>query len=107
MGETITKEYQYLYFYVEGNKKIPVVSSATRDFNLAVFPEKEIVEKMMKNFNIQTDLFVWIDGTEFLIKSENNSEKHKETKLPLNSGVLGELGRRLIQENQQTKTERR
>lgn len=69
MVETITREYQYLYFYVDGNKKIPVVTGATRDLNLAVFPNKEFVEKMMKDFNIQTDLFVWIDGTEFLVKA--------------------------------------
>lgn len=68
MGETITREYQYLYFYVDGNKKIPVVTGATRDLNLVVFPGKEFVEKMMEDFNIQTDLFVWIDGTEFLVK---------------------------------------
>lgn len=69
MGETITREYQYLYFYVDGNKKIPVVSGATRDLNLSVFPEKEIVGKIMNDFNIKTDLFVWIDGTEFLVKT--------------------------------------
>lgn len=69
VGETITREYQYLYFYVDGNKKIPVVSGATRDLNLAVFPEKEIVGKIMNDFNIRTDLFVWIDGTEFLVKT--------------------------------------
>lgn len=68
MGETITREYQYLYFYVDGNKKIPVVTGATRDLNLVVFSGKEFVEKMMEAFNIQTDLFVWIDGTEFLVK---------------------------------------
>ncbi len=69
MVETITRDYQYLYFYVDGNKKIPIVTGATRDLNLAVFPDKEFVEKMMKDFNIQTDLFVWIDGTEFLINT--------------------------------------
>lgn len=69
MGETITREYQYLYFYVDGNKKIPVVTGATRDLNLSVFPDKEIVGKIMNDFNIQTDLFVWIDGTEFLVKT--------------------------------------
>lgn len=69
MGETITREYQYLYFYVDGNKKIPVVSGATRDLNLSVFPKKEIVGKIMNDFNIKTDLFVWIDGTEFLVKT--------------------------------------
>ncbi|MFH7618600.1 hypothetical protein [Leuconostoc mesenteroides] len=69
MGETITREYQYLYFYVDGNKKIPVVTGATRDLNLAVFPNEEFIEKMMKDFNIKTDLFVWIDGTEFLVKT--------------------------------------
>lgn len=69
MVETITREYQYLYFYVDGNKKIPVLTGATRDLNLAVFPNKEFVEKMMKDLNIQTDLFVWIDGTEFLVKT--------------------------------------
>lgn len=92
MFETITREYQYLYFYVDGNKKIPVVSGATRDLSLVVFPHKGLVRKMVDDFNIKTDLFVWIDGTEFLIKSE----KHKEPKLPLNSGVLGELGRQII-----------
>ncbi|MCJ2160610.1 hypothetical protein [Leuconostoc mesenteroides] len=69
MGETITREYQYLYFYVDGNKKIPVVTGATRDLNLAVFPNKEFVEKIMNDFNIKTDLFFWIDGTEFLVKT--------------------------------------
>lgn len=67
MGETITREYQYLYFYVEGNKKIPVASSTTRDLNLAVFPQKGLVRKIVDDFNIKADLFVWIDGTEFLI----------------------------------------
>ncbi|TDV87773.1 hypothetical protein C7818_12219 [Leuconostoc mesenteroides] len=43
MVETITREYQYLYFYVDGNKKIPVVTGATRDLNLAVFPHKGLV----------------------------------------------------------------
>lgn len=69
MGETITRNHQYLYFYVDGNKKIPIVTGATRDLNLAVFPDKEFVEKMMKDFDIKTDLFVWIDGTEFLVKT--------------------------------------
>ncbi|TGD33827.1 hypothetical protein [Leuconostoc mesenteroides] len=67
MTETITREYQYLYFYVD--KKIPVVTGATRDLNLAVFPDKEIVGKIMNDFNIRTDLFFWIDGTEFLVKT--------------------------------------
>lgn len=67
--QTITKEYQYLYFFIDENKKIPVVTSATRDLNLAVFPDEEIVGKIMKDFNIKTDLFVWIDGTEFLVKT--------------------------------------
>ncbi|MDG9745402.1 MULTISPECIES: hypothetical protein [Leuconostoc] len=78
MGETITREYQYLYFYVDGNKKIPVVSGATRDLNLSVFPKKEIVGKIMNDFNIKTDLFVWIDGTEFLIKSDRESWEKSE-----------------------------
>ncbi|WP_242029706.1 hypothetical protein [Leuconostoc falkenbergense] len=68
IGETITREYQYLYFYVDV-KKIPVVSSETRDLNLSVFPKKEIVGKIMNDFNIKTDSFVRIDGTEFLVKT--------------------------------------
>ncbi|WP_241870046.1 hypothetical protein [Leuconostoc pseudomesenteroides] len=96
MFETITREYQYLYFYVDGNKKIPVVSGATRDLSLVVFPHKGLVQKMVDDFNIKTDLFVWIDGTEFLIKSENISEKQNESKFPLNSNALGELGRQII-----------
>ncbi len=68
MVETITREYQYLYFYVDGNKKIPVVTGATRDLNLAIFPHKGLVRKIFDDFNIKADLFVWIDGTEFLVK---------------------------------------
>lgn len=69
MFETITREYQYLYFYVDGNKKIPIVSGAIRDLSLVVFPHKGLVQKMVDDFDIKTDLFVWIDGTEFLVKT--------------------------------------
>lgn len=68
MGETITRKYPYVYFYVENNKKIPIATSETSDFGLAIFPGKEFLEKTIKDFNIKSDLFVLIDSTEFLIK---------------------------------------
>lgn len=62
MGE---KSYQFIYFYYKDGKRIPILTGASRDLNSVLFTPQ--IKSMLKDFSIKNGLFVWVDGTEFLV----------------------------------------
>lgn len=60
------KTYEYIYFYYnKDGKRVPILIGGTRDLR-GIFSPKE-KQFIINEFSIENELFVWIDGTEFLV----------------------------------------
>lgn len=68
MGRT----YEYIYFYYnEDGKRVPILTGGSRYLH-EIFSIKEKQSTInefpiIKELSIENELFVWIDGTEFLV----------------------------------------
>lgn len=59
------KPYQFIYFYYKDGKRMPILTGTTRELNSVLFTQQK--KSIIKDFSIENGLFVWIEGTEFLV----------------------------------------
>lgn len=65
----IPKKYDYIYFYKNSDGvNVPVLTGGSSELNSIIWIRDKEKQAIINDFNITSDLFVWIDGTEFLIQ---------------------------------------
>lgn len=57
--------FQFIYFYYKDSKRVPILTDASRDLKGVLFPKEK--QSIINDFSVENELFVWIDGTEFLV----------------------------------------
>lgn len=81
--QRIQKESNYIYFYFNKNgDRVPLIAGASlgQSFDFIIHPNddmKKLLLDILPDKQLSTDIYIWVDGTEFKIEQSDYQRDKK------------------------------